>query len=69
MKNKCSQCQKIRTRLISNYGFLIVINYIIRSYFELKTNTIMDLLFLPTVVTFAVAILLFIGANKKILNK
>ena len=65
MKNKCSQCQKIRTRLISNYGFLIVINYIIRSYFEFETNTIMDLLFLPTVITLTVAILLFIDKNKK----
>ena len=49
--------------------FLSLLTTFLGAILNFKTNTIIDLLFLPTVVTFTVAILLFIGANKKILDK
>ena len=67
-RNKCTQCQKLRIKLISNYAFLIVIDYIFRRYFEFETNTVTDLLFLPTVITFTVAVLAFIGKNKNFIE-
>ncbi|MAP17335.1 MAG: hypothetical protein CMO49_06140, partial [Verrucomicrobiales bacterium] len=49
MKKKCQHCAQSRAGLIYLFVVFFIINFMVRSYFDLETSAVLDLLLLPSI--------------------